>query len=147
MLSSELLSVFLIDDDDVACESVIRSFKKSGIPFPIITAGDGLEALEILRGSHPTKKIPEPFVILLDLNMPRMNGFEFLKELRNDAALSSNVVFILTTSNDDNDRSRAYQDHIAGYMVKSAVGQQFNHLAKLILSYQDTVFLPGRRRA
>ena len=137
------MTVFLIDDDDVACESVARSFKKNDINLPIVIAHDGIEALEILRGQHATKKITGPKIILLDLNMPRMNGFEFLEEIRADEDLSSNVVFVLTTSNDDNDRARAYDKYIAGYMVKSAVGLQFSRLATLLLSYDSSVRLPS----
>lgn len=138
------VTVFLIDDDDVACESIIRSFKKHQIPFPIVTAHDGQEALDILRDRHPDKKLPGPIIILLDLNMPRMNGFEFLYELRSDPELSSNIVFVLTTSNDDNDRSRAYAENIAGYMVKSAVGPQFSKLANLLLNFRTSVTFPQR---
>jgi len=143
MNDSSELTVFLIDDDDVACESVERSFKKHEIPFPIVTAQDGIEALEILRGQNPSKQFTGPIVILLDLNMPRMNGFEFLQAMRSDPTLSSNVVFVLTTSNDDNDRSRAYAEHIAGYMVKSSVGPQFSKLANLLMNYRSSVTLPS----
>ena len=136
-------TVLLVDDDDVACESVTRSFRKQNISFPIVTAEDGMEALEILRNQHPGKSIKAPFLVLLDLNMPRMNGFEFLQEVRNDKLLSSLVIFVLTTSNDDNDRTRAYEENIAGYMVKSSVGPQFSKLASLLVNYRSTVVLPG----
>ncbi len=142
MTNFQNLTVFLVDDDDVSCEAVIRSFKKHSVPFPVVMAHDGIEALEIIRGEHPTKKLEEPFVILLDLNMPRMNGFEFLQILRSDPKIASHVVFVLTTSNDDNDRTKAYQEYIAGYMVKSAVGPQFSKLASLLLSYKASVSLP-----
>lgn len=134
-------TVLLVDDDDVACEAVIRSFRKNDIRIPVVTAADGIEALEILRGEHPQKHIDGPLVVLLDLNMPRMNGFEFLRELRSDPLLTRHVVFVLTTSNEDNDRLRAYQEHIAGYMTKSAVGPQFKKLSNLLLSYKSSVTL------
>ena len=76
MNSTADLSVFLIDDDDVACESVIRSFKKNNISFPIVTAGDGVEALEILRGQHPDKQFTGPIIILLDRSEERRVGKE-----------------------------------------------------------------------
>ena len=136
------MTVFLIDDDDVACEAVERSLKKHDVNFPIVMAHDGLEAMEILRGQHASKVIKAPFVILLDLNMPRMSGLEFLQEMRSDPSISSNVVFILTTSNDDSDRAKAYEENIAGYMVKSSVGPQFNRLANLLKSYKCSVTLP-----
>ncbi len=147
MSDNNELTVFLVDDDDVACEAVVRSFKKHSIPFPVVTAKDGVEALEVLRGKHPSKRFTGPIVILLDLNMPRMDGFEFLQELRSDPELSSNVVFILTTSNDDNDRTRAYSEHIAGYMVKSSVGPQFSRLANLLSHYKASVTLPAVKSA
>jgi len=147
MSNTTPFSVFLIDDDDVACESVSRAFKKYDIPFPIITAQDGQEALQVLRGEHPSKSLQEPFVILLDLNMPRMNGFEFLQAVRADPLLAHCIIFVLTTSDDDNDRSRAYAENIAGYMVKSAVGPQFSRLTQLLQSYHSSVILPGKHYA
>jgi CheY-like chemotaxis protein len=71
-----------------------------------------------------------------------MNGFEFLQELRSDQKLRDTVVFVLTTSGADSDRTRAYQENIAGYMVKSAVGPQFSKLVKLLDDYHSTVQLP-----
>jgi CheY-like chemotaxis protein len=136
------LNILLVEDDDVAAESVERSLRKHGVLFPLVWAEDGAVALQILRGEHPNKTIAAPCIVLLDLNMPRMNGFEFLQELRADASLERNVVFVLTTSDSDTDRSRAYNEHIAGYMVKAAVGPQFAKLARLIVDYGSTVRLP-----
>ena len=108
----------------------------------MIIAEDGLEALDILRGRSPEKRISYPYIILLDLNMPRMNGFEFLPELRDDQALLSAVVFVLTTSDAPSDRERAYRENIAGYMVKAAVGPQFSRLANFLDEYRASVLLP-----
>ncbi len=134
--------LFIVDDDDVAVEGVMRSLAKSGIQCDTMVATDGLEALEILRGEHPEKTITGPFLVLLDLNMPRMDGFEFLDALRADKRLHQSVVFVLTTSSRDADRSRAYDGNIAGYMVKSAVGPQFSRLASFLARYADAVRLP-----
>jgi len=139
---ANVLSILLIEDDDVAAESVKRSLDKMSVPFPVVWAEDGLIALAILRGQDPERHIQRPLVILLDLNMPRMNGFEFLQQLRADPALQDEVVFVLTTSDVDADRTRAYHEQIAGYMVKSAVGPQFFKLAQLLLSYASAVKLP-----
>jgi CheY-like chemotaxis protein len=73
--------------------------------------------------------------------MPRMNGLEFLRELRLDAALKGTVVFVLTTSGAEADRARAYQHNIAGYMVKSAVGPQFSGLARFLTEFRSTVLV------
>lgn len=137
------VNILLIDDDDVAAESVVRSLRKHTIDFPVTLARDGIEALEILRKTHPDLNIEKPYIILLDLNMPRMNGFEFLQEIRSDKQLRDSVIFVLTTSNFDSDRARAYQENIAGYMVKSAVGPQFSKLAALLDNYRNTVALPS----
>jgi CheY-like chemotaxis protein len=135
------LQILLVDDDDVARESVVRNLRKHQIEFPVVFAEDGAIALEILRGKHE-RKIARPLIILLDLNMPRMNGFEFLQELRSDPALRNAIVFVLTTSSADEDRARAYQENIAGYMVKSAVGPQFAKLAQLLTDYSSAVLMP-----
>lgn len=135
------LNILLIEDDDVAAESVQRSLRKHGVNFPVTWVEDGLAALHILRNLNPEKTIKRPLVILLDLNMPRMNGFEFLHELRNDADLKSHVVFVLTTSESDADMTQAYHHNIAGYMVKSAIGPQFSRLVSLLSEYQETIRL------
>lgn len=136
------INILLVEDDDVAAEAVERNLKKLSIDYPIVHANDGQEALDILLKQHPEKNISKPFLILLDLNMPRMNGFEFLNAIRTDSKLKDSVVFVLTTSDDDKDRSRAYHECIAGYMVKSSVGPQFSKLASLLESYKLAVKLP-----
>ena len=136
------VNILLVDDDDVAAESVVRSLRKNTIDFPITLARDGVEALEILRRSHTDLSIEKPYLILLDLNMPRMDGFEFLQEIRNDKDLHDSIVFVLTTSDFDSDKTRAYNENIAGYMVKSAVGPQFAKLATLLDNYRSTIALP-----
>jgi CheY-like chemotaxis protein len=143
-MSNYTMNILLVEDDDVAAEAVVRSLRKHEMDFPITLAQDGLEALEILRGQHPELTIESPYISLLDLNMPRMNGLEFLKAIRADEKLSSSVIFVLTTSDADADRQRAYQANIAGYMVKSAVGTQFEKLANLLEQYRITVKLPNQ---
>jgi len=138
------LTVLLVDDDDVAAESVQRSLHKAGLMVPVVWAEDGESALRALRGEDPARVVPRPRVTLLDLNMPRMNGFEFLEALRADRDLCDDVVFVLTTSDADTDRMRAYQGHIAGYMVKSALGPQFARLAQLLAVYHQAMRLPGK---
>lgn len=135
------LTVLLVEDDDVAAEAVARSFRRHGLDLPLVVAQDGAEALEILRGVHPTITIAKPYLVLLDLNMPRMTGFEFLEIVRADEALRGTVVFVLTTSESATDRARAYHEAIAGYMVKSAVGPQFAKLVGLLREYASTVVM------
>jgi len=138
MNSPANFSLLLVDDDDVAAEAVVRGLRKHSMECSIVIAEDGKTALQILRGTHD-RKISQPLLVLLDLNMPRMNGIEFLKELRGDTALKATVVFVLTTSGADADRARAYDQCIAGYMVKSGVGPQFKGLERLLTEYRSTV--------
>jgi CheY-like chemotaxis protein len=135
-------SILLIDDDDVAAEAVVRSLAKHSMHCPIAIAEDGNAALQVLRGTHPTIRIAKPYLVLLDLNMPRMNGFEFLRELRMDKQLRSTVVFVLTTSDSDAERARAYEENIAGYIVKSRVGPRLLGLARFLTEYRSAILLP-----
>lgn len=136
------LSVLIVDDDDVAAEAVTRALVKQSIGCQVLVARDGMEALDVLRGKSD-RQINKPFVILLDLNMPRMSGFEFLEALRADQELHESIVFVLTTSDADSDRSRSYHEHIAGYMVKSTVGPQFSKLTQLLGDYSAAIRFPG----
>lgn len=137
----ERLNILVIDDDDVTGETVRRSLRRMGCDFPVVEAGDGQEGLDILRG-RSAKQLHRPFITLLDLNMPRMNGFEFLAAVRADPALASSVIFVLSTSDSDADRARAYQDQVAGYMLKSAIGPQMVRLTTLLHDYAQSVQLP-----
>lgn len=128
------LNILLVDDDDVAVENVMRSMDKCGVRFPVVVAEDGQDALDILRNKHPTKKIEEPYLVLLDLKMPRMDGFEFLKEIRQDLALEETEVFILTTSDSNFDRAKAYHENVAGYLLKDST-TMFNWLFSSLPKY------------
>src|SRR4051812_16828399 len=106
---SDNITILHVEDDSVDAMVVQRAFKKNNIPYQLFSATDGSEALDMLRGTNgKTKMNPLPRYILIDINMPRMNGLEFIKELRSDPLLTTITVFILTTSNDDNDRKEAY---------------------------------------
>lgn len=142
MSESAPLNVLLVEDDDVAAEAVARSLQRAGIPCAVTWVEDGQAALDVLRGQNERQRAPRPRLILLDLNMPRMNGFEFLEVVRADPQLKEEVIFVLTTSSADSDRSRAYDENVAGYMVKSAVGPQFAKLTQLLDVYRRAVQLP-----
>lgn len=105
--------------------AVKRSFRELKIGNPVIEAHNGIEALQHLRGENGYEKVSEPLLILLDLNMPRMGGIEFLEELRRDPVLHSTLVFVMTTSAAEEDRRLAYQKNVAGYVLKNRLGQSF----------------------
>lgn len=136
------LQILLVEDDDVAAEAVQRSLKNMLDNFAVTVAEDGLVALQILRGRHLSRRLGHPRIVLLDLNLPRMNGFELLEEIRADAELRSTIVFVLSTSDDNADRLRAYRSNIAGYIVKRNVGQQFLLLQNLLQQYRWAVSFP-----
>ncbi|MDB4976717.1 MAG: putative response regulator receiver protein [Myxococcaceae bacterium] len=136
------VTVLMIEDDDVQVMAVRRAFRKQKIANPIVVARDGIEALEVLRGTAQTPPLPRPFMVLLDLNMPRMNGIEFLRELRSDASLKQSVVFVLTTSEHEQDKTAAYNEHVTGYIVKSNIGNDFMEVTALLDAYWKIVELP-----
>jgi CheY-like chemotaxis protein len=136
------LSLLLVDDDDVAAEAVVRGLRKGAMHCPVVLAEDGNVALQVMRDAHATRHIAKPYLVLLDLNMPGMDGFEFLRAVRSDENLRGTVVFVLTTSGSDGDRTRAYDENIAGYMVKSGVGPRLKGLAQFLIEYRSAVLLP-----
>jgi CheY-like chemotaxis protein len=117
-MESKLLHILLVDDDDVDVMNVRRAFRKNNILNPLYVAHNGVEALEMLRGNGASPIPKERRLILLDLNMPRMNGLEFLRELRADPELHHLTVIVLTTSDDERDKIEAYNLNVAGYIVK-----------------------------
>jgi len=114
-MTSRLLNILLVEDDEVDVINVKRAFAKSHIMNPLFVARDGVEALEMLRHGEVPKNRR---LVLLDLNLPRMNGIEFLRAVRQDPELCTIPVVVLTTSNDDRDKIEAYNFNVAGYVVK-----------------------------
>jgi CheY-like chemotaxis protein len=136
--SPPLLNILLVEDDEVDVMNVRRAFEKSHIMNPLFVAGDGLEALEKLRdGEVPRGRR----LILLDLNMPRMNGIEFLREVRKDPELAATPVVVLTTSNDDRDKVEAYNLNVAGYLLKPVTFGNFCEVMVALNKYWTLVEL------
>ncbi|MET1254193.1 response regulator [Aliikangiella maris] len=131
-------SILLVEDDDVDAKGIERALRKLKIANPLIRARDGIEALELLED----KVVEKPYIILLDLNMPRMNGIEFLEYVRKRSSLSTSVIFVLTTSKSDEDKYLAYKQHIAGYIVKENLDTGFDALTQLLDHYWRIVELP-----
>lgn len=131
-------SILLVEDDDIDAMSVQRAFSRMKIANPIVRAKDGIEALEILLQGA----IEQPYLILLDLNMPRMGGLELLNTIRNNPQLELSVIFVLTTSKDDEDKIKAYKHHVAGYIVKESLDEGFEQLVQMLDHYWRLVELP-----
>ncbi len=116
------VSLLLVEDDAIDVMTVERMLRKQRVANPLFVAHDGVEALEMLRGEGGREHVPSPYMILLDLNMPRMGGLEFLDKLRADPEHEKAVVFVLTTSDAPEDRAAAYEHRVAGYIVKDRMG-------------------------
>lgn len=135
------ISLLIVDDDDIDAISLERALRKLRLLNTLFRARDGREALELLRSGQ----VPAPYIILLDLNMPRMNGLEFLEALRTDPLLTHAVVFVLTTSKSDEDLVAAYRKHVAGYVFKQHMDRDFMEVMGLIEHYWRIVELPATK--
>ena len=117
----DAISVLVVEDDEIDVEVIRRRFKKEKIGNPVYHASCGVDALEILRGEDEKQRISLPCIMLVDINLPKMNGIEFLEEVRKDQRLKKNVAFILTTSARDADIEAAYDLNVAGYFLKDDI--------------------------
>ena len=117
-LSETSPSILLVEDDQMDVMNVQRELRKQNIAVPLLHARNGREALNLLRGENGETKIALPSVVMLDINMPRMNGLELLEVLRSDPEFVDLNVFIMTTSDLDTDRLRAKELAVSGYIVK-----------------------------
>jgi CheY-like chemotaxis protein len=133
------INILLVDDDDLDVMNVKRAFEKGKIANPVFVARDGIEGLAMLRGTELPR---ERRLILLDLNMPRMNGIEMLRELRKDPQLRATPVVVLTTSNEDRDRTEAYDLNVAGYLLKPVTFVNFVELMSALNRFWRLVEFP-----
>jgi CheY-like chemotaxis protein len=137
-MTARPLNILLVEDDDVDVMNIQRAFERANIPRPFFRAADGVEALDILRA--PSTPL-ERRLVLLDLNLPRMNGIEFLRELRADAQLRRTPVVVLTTSDDEQDKLDAFDLHVAGYLLKPVTFGSFVDLMATLDRYWTQVEL------
>jgi CheY-like chemotaxis protein len=138
-MTEKALNILLVEDDNVDVMNVKRAFEKNRIANPLYVAHNGIDALSMLRSGN----VPgERRIVLLDLNMPRMNGLEFLRELRADPDLHSTVVIVLTTSNDERDKVEAYNLNVAGYLLKPVTFINFVEAMAALNKYWALVELP-----
>jgi CheY-like chemotaxis protein len=142
-MKDNTINILLVEDDEVDVMNVQRAFKKNHINNTLRIAGNGLEALALLRGKGNAEKIaPPPKIILLDLNMPKMNGIEFLQALRSEPELESISVFVLTTSDEERDIVAAYKLNVAGYILKPVELNNFVQTLTTLDLYWSLIELP-----
>jgi CheY-like chemotaxis protein len=136
------VTILLVEDDDVDAETVQRCLVGARILNPLVRARDGIEALDMLRGTGGRERLEPPYLLLVDIRMPRLDGIGLLREIRSDPLLTQTVVFVLTTSKDDRDKLAAYNSHVAGYVVKSAAHSELLQLAAMLDYYLLVVAPP-----
>jgi CheY-like chemotaxis protein len=134
-----LKPILLVEDDHVDAMTVKRIFTELKVKNQLAHVVDGEKALEYLRNSKNRK----PCVILLDLNMPRMNGIEFLKIIKADDDLRSIPVIVLTTSREDQDKIDSFKLGIAGYILKTVDYKRFATIMEIMDMYWTLSELPG----
>lgn len=125
----EVVNVLVVEDDDVDVELLKRLFAKNNIKNPVYYASNGVEALEVMRGENNHAKVPKPYIVLLDINMPQMNGIELLRAMRSDEYLKDSVVFVLTTSPREEDKVVTYKLNVAGYFLKKDIKELMSLLS------------------
>ena len=127
-----LKSILLVEDDPKDVELTLGSLEDSNLANDVLVARDGAEALDYLyrRGQFADYPAGNPAVILLDLKLPKVNGFEVLKAIRSDDKLKFIPVTILTSSREDNDLVLSYKLGVNAYIVKPVDFHQFTDAIK-----------------
>ena len=142
-MNDKVVSILHVEDDEVDAMVMKRALKKTELDFTYHHAKNGIEALDMLKGTNSHEKlVPRPSVILLDLNMPQMNGHEFLQELRSDPDLKSISVYVLSTSGDDKDRMEAFERNVAGYILKPLTLEDYVEAINTLNKYWQLTELP-----
>jgi CheY-like chemotaxis protein len=131
--------ILLVEDDNVDVMTVKRALKDLNIQNPLVCAANGEEALEYLQNNGNSK----PHIILLDLNMPKMNGIEFLTIIKADEAMKKIPVVVLTTSSQHQDIDECFKLSVAGYIVKSVDYAEFTEAINTINLYWTLSKLPS----
>ncbi|GAB4263567.1 MAG: response regulator [Methylomicrobium sp.] len=128
---SDIQPILLVEDDQVDAMTVRRSFKKLGVLNELVVVQDGEQALDYLR--HPDKGLPS--IILLDINMPKMNGHECLKQLKDHPVFKNIPVVMLTSSQERHDVDRCFELGISGYILKPVEYEQFLEAIQVLKPY------------
>ncbi|AAF09988.1 MULTISPECIES: response regulator [Deinococcus] len=139
------IQFLLVEDSEPDVLLTQEVFEEEGLAGQLHVVRDGVEALDFLLRKPPYEQVPRPDVILLDINMPRMNGLELLTKLKTDPHLMTIPVFMLTTSQAEEDVLRSYQAHAASYVVKPIEFTEFQRAVQAMSRFMRSMALPGGR--
>jgi CheY-like chemotaxis protein len=142
-MMGKAVTILVVDDDKVDTMALRRCFRDLCIENPVVETRSGLEALARLRGTDGRPALAQPCLVVLDLNMPRMSGLEFIDELRRDPVLRRTLIFVMTTSAAPEDVNRCYEKNVAGYTLKHRSDQPFRQTVSMLQQYWNIVAFPN----
>ncbi len=137
--------MLIVEDNETDVMCIMRAFEKNGVTKPIVTAANGEEALAYLNGDASNESgsgVRTPNLILLDLNMPIMNGFEFLDAIKRDDRFRAIPVIVLTSSTSKVDMNDSYKNSVAGYIEKPLDPEEYSEIIKILDQYWTLNYLP-----
>jgi CheY-like chemotaxis protein len=134
-MNSSPVMILLVEDDDIDAMAVVRGLAGAKISNTLVRARDGVEALEMLLGTNGRDRLPPPYLMLIDIRLPRLDGLALVRKIRSNPKLHRTIIFMLTTSDSERDRNAAYDAHVAGYIVKASGDDQFSKLARMLDYY------------
>ncbi len=136
MPTNREVGILLVESDESDVKAVQKAFRKLKRVNPVTVAKDGIEGWAALQG------MKRPFLILLDVSLPRMDGLELLRMIRHDEKLHDTIVFVLTNSTNEKDKIEAYNLNVAGYMRKSETGTSFIRAIEMVEQYRKVIEFP-----
>lgn len=140
---SDQVKILVLEDDDLDQFIIRRGFRMRRIANPLIFVKDGFEALAVLERLSREDGCAFSVVILSDINMPRMNGFEFIRTIKGIERFRRIPVFVLTSSENQLDIDRAYEVGAAGYMLKQNAGDAFVDAVAMLGMWIKVSLMPG----
>ncbi len=141
-MSGKTTNFLIVEDNELDAEKIVRSMRRLKMANATQRVKDGEAALDVLRGTNGQTKLTAPYIILLDINMPKMNGLEFLHVLRSDATIAHSPVFMLTTSDCQQDIDAAYRYNVCGYVVKPVKIEQMVEALGTLNMFWNVTELP-----
>ena len=141
-MKEKATTFLIVEDSELDAEKIVRSMHRLGMTNETLRVKNGEAALDVLRGTNGRTRLIAPYIILLDINMPKMNGLEFLQALRSDEGIAHSPVFMLTTSDSQRDIDAAYRFNVCGYIVKPVKTEQMVAALNTLNLYWNLTELP-----